>query len=94
MVFAGADEVAEIAYITLQETDLQLAGVVDDELKGGKFFGSDVWPLDAVGSMSYDCIVVTSYLKRNGIYASLLGAGTPEHEIKSIFTVDNVKSES
>jgi nucleoside-diphosphate-sugar epimerase len=31
VVFAGADEVAEIAYLTLQETDIELAGVVDNE---------------------------------------------------------------
>src|SRR3990172_8926901 len=29
VAFAGADEVAEIAYLTLQETPLKLAGVVD-----------------------------------------------------------------
>jgi DNA-binding MarR family transcriptional regulator len=88
VVFAGADEVAEIAYITLQETGLHLAGVVDDELSGGTFFGVDVCPVNAVGSMNYDCVVVTSYLKREKIYESLLGNGTPKHEIKNIFTVE------
>src|SRR5512137_1179215 len=34
VVFAGADEVAEIAYITLQDTGLELAGVVDSDRAG------------------------------------------------------------
>ncbi len=89
VVFAGADEVAEIAYITLHETGLVLAGVVDDELAGKKFFGSDVRGIDAVEDMSFDRIVVTSYLKRDRIYTRLLGNGTPKHEIKSIFTVNS-----
>jgi len=32
VAFAGADEVAEIAYITLQEMEMELSGVVDEEL--------------------------------------------------------------
>ncbi len=38
LLFAGMDEVAEIAYITLQETGLELAGIVDDMRAGKDFF--------------------------------------------------------
>src|SRR5512139_2736506 len=34
IVFAGVDEVAEIAYITLQETNLELISVVDPDKAG------------------------------------------------------------
>jgi DNA-binding MarR family transcriptional regulator len=86
VVFAGADEVAEIAYITLQETDIELAGVVDDELAGATFFGIDVLGIDAAEAMTCDCVVITSYLKRNSIYGKLLAA-VPAERIKSIFAV-------
>ena len=71
VVFAGADEVAEIAYLTLQETGLQLKGVLDDELAGKNFFGITVGTVADVRDMQYDRIVVASYLKRGKIRQGL-----------------------
>ena len=85
VVFAGADEVAEISYLTLQETALELSGVVDEDMAGGKFFGRDIKPFAAIDSMAYDCIVVTSYLKRENIYKKLIGNKAREEKIKVIF---------
>jgi DNA-binding MarR family transcriptional regulator len=87
VVFAGADEVAELAYITLQETDLELSGVVDAEASGKKFFGRDIKPIIAIKDMSYDCIVVTSYLKSEEIYQELLRNGMRDKDIKVIFPI-------
>ncbi|MCL5022536.1 MAG: winged helix-turn-helix transcriptional regulator [Nitrospirae bacterium] len=89
VVFAGADEVAEIAFLTLQETDIELAGIVDEEMAGKKFLGRDVRPLSSVnsGEFSYDYIVITSYLKKEMIYKKLLDAGTPEEHLKVIFSI-------
>ena len=86
VVFAGADEVAELAYITLQETDLELSGVADADASGKNFFGRDIKPIIAIKDMSYDCIVVTSYLKSEEIYQELLGNGIRDKDIKVIFT--------
>ncbi len=85
VLFAGADEVAEIAYLTLQETDLVLAGVIDDEAAGKKFFGRDILPLNAVGHLRYDRVVITSYLKRDIIYKTLLANNTDRKRISLIF---------
>ena len=91
IVFAGADEVAEIAFLTLQETDIELSGVVDEEMAGKNFLGREIRPLPAVnnGEFEYDCIVVTSYLKREAIYKKLLDGKTPEKDIKVIFSVNS-----
>ena len=89
VAFAGADEVAEIAYITLQEMDMELSGVVDEELAGRKFFGRDIMPISGIQAMEYDCVVVTSYLKREKIYKDLLGNKTPKGNIKVIFNVSS-----
>jgi DNA-binding MarR family transcriptional regulator len=89
VAFAGADEVAEIAYITLQEMDMELSGVVDEELAGKKFFGRDIRPISGIQGMEYDCVVVTSYLKRDKIYKDLLGNKTPKENIKVVFTVNS-----
>lgn len=85
VVFAGADEVAEIAYITMQETKLELVGIVDSEIINDKFFGKDIQPLAAVKDMPYDSIVVTTYLKRESIYRSLLKTGLKKEDIRVIF---------
>jgi len=87
VVFAGADEVAEIAYITLHELDIELAGVLDDDLAGKKFFGREIKNICDVAAMNSECIVDTSYLKREKIYKDLLGNKTPKENIKSIFSV-------
>ena len=62
VVFCGVDEVAEIAYLSLQETGLKLVQVVDDRAIGSDFFGIGVQPV------SGNCgqpVIVTS-LKRAG----------------------------
>src|SRR5208283_1130512 len=74
IVFAGADEVAEIAYLTLQETDLKLTGIVDEGMAGKKFFGRNIKPMSDVVSMDYDCIIVASYLRREEIYKKLISS--------------------
>ena len=86
VVFAGADETAEIAYITLQETRLVLVNVVDDDLSGENFFGRPVRPLQAVKDMRYDVVVVTSYLKRKQLYKQLNDAGVDKGSIRAVLS--------
>jgi DNA-binding MarR family transcriptional regulator len=86
VIFAGTDEVAEIAYITLQETGFALTGVVDEEPSDRKFFGRTIQPIPAIQSMNYDCIVVTSYLKGEQVYKKLLDAGADKNIIRRLFT--------
>ena len=85
IVFAGADEVAEIAYITLQETTLELAGVVDGEHAGEKFFGREIQPFSAVKQMQYDSVVVTTYLKRDAVAEELTAHGVAKEALRGIF---------
>jgi len=87
VVFAGADEVAEIAYLTLQEMGLELSGVVDEEMAGKKFFGTEIGSIKAIDTMNYDRIVVASYLKREKIHKMLLKRKIAKEDIKVIFPV-------
>ena len=58
--FFGVSELAEIAYIALQETDLVLAGIIDDNTDGGEFLGVPVKGLSCLKDIpSIDLIVVT-----------------------------------
>ena len=85
VVFAGTDEVAEIAYITLRETELELAGVVDIEGKGKRFYGHDVSPVSEIAALKYDRVVVASYWGGQDLYEELLRCGVPASEIKAVF---------
>jgi DNA-binding MarR family transcriptional regulator len=85
IVFVGADEIAEIAYITLQETQLELMAIVDGDRSGEIFFNKTIKPLEAIRDISYDSIVVTSYVHRERYYHELIDSGIPEKKIKGIF---------
>jgi len=86
IIFAGADEVAEIAYITLQETNLKLIGVLDEEKTGDLFFGRPIKPIKSAVEMDYDIIVITSYLNRKSTYEALITARIDKKKIQVIFT--------
>jgi len=85
VVFAGADEVAEIAYLTLQETDLALSGVADDDLAGREFFGRTILPIRGIKDLAYDRVVIVSYLKREKISEELLKSDVERGDIEVIF---------
>jgi DNA-binding MarR family transcriptional regulator len=85
VVFAGVDELAEIAYLTLQETNLDLVGVVDEERAGKKFFGRDIKSPDAIRDIDYDAVVVCSFPKRAQVSAVLLSNGVKREALKVIF---------
>lgn len=85
VLFSGADEVAEFAYITLQEMGLQLAGVIDNEKAGEKFFGMDIRSSSDIKDLSYDTIVITSYVRRTMAYNELMNAGVNKSNIRTIF---------
>jgi len=87
VVFAGADEVAEIAYLTLQETELELSGIVDEEKAGKKFFGREILPIKNLGSIVHDSIVITSYKKSDKLYKELLRNNVERNDIKTIFPI-------
>ena len=79
VVFYGAGDVAEIAYVSLQTTDLTLVGVVDDR-RTGRFFNltisaADQLSGDTVGTVSYDHLIVTSLRHADAILAKLSSRG-------------------
>lgn len=85
IVFAGTDEVAEIAYLTIQETALKLVGVVDANARQQTFFGQKISPPQLIADMRFDCIIITSYLHREAIRRELLRQGVSEQKIRMIF---------
>ena len=83
IVFAGADEVAEIAYITLQETGLEQTA---RDLFDLYVLGREIRPYSGIRDLDYDTIIVTSYLRRDKIVKELTASGASSDSIRMVFT--------
>jgi DNA-binding MarR family transcriptional regulator len=88
IVFYGTGEIAEIAYVCLQETALELVGVVEvaGDTNGRLFFGIPVHsPGDMhdglVGGKSFDRLVVASFENREATRARLETSGVAPERI-------------
>jgi len=71
VTFCGVDEVAEIAWLSLQEAGLGLAGVMDDNNPGRDFMGRQVVGMSLECLSSHQPVVITS-LKRAALLRSRL----------------------
>lgn len=78
VVFCGVDEVAEIAYLSLQETGLKLVGVLDDSRQGDLFFGLPIIALaEGVGTIHVP-LVITSLKQRDALILLLHDVGVTD----------------
>ena len=59
ILFYGAGEVAELAYLYLQLTDIKLAGIIDEHLITEPFFGYTISGLESIERMRWDIILMT-----------------------------------
>ncbi len=87
VVFAGVDEVAEIAYLSLQEVDIELAGVVDDDKAGKSFFKTVVMPFNEINKIDCDRVILTTFIKRDNVYEKLLENSIPREKIHTIYQI-------
>ena len=54
----GVSELAEIAYMTLQESELCLKGIIDEDLAGDTFMGMIIKEVSELKQLSPDDIVI------------------------------------
>ncbi len=86
--FAGVDEVTEIAYLSLQEENIELQGVYDDDRRGKIFFKATVAPFHDLTDVDGNIIILTTYLKRTIVYKKLLDQGIARERIFSIYPLE------
>ena len=82
IVFYGAGDLAEIAFLSLQETAIQLVAVVDDTKIGKKFLGYWINASEALTSLEFDCILVTDLGPLEEFKEQLMAAGIETDKIK------------
>lgn len=88
VVFYGAGDIAEIAYVSLQRTDLTLVGVVDDR-RTGRFFDVEICQpeqlaAETIGTVPYGHVVVTSLRHADAIRARIEGLGVPPERVSCL----------
>ena len=85
IVLFGTGEVAEIAFLTLKELNLQLVAVIDDRAAGTHFLGLPIKPIGAVFDLPFDCGIVTSLLQDSESWQRRLEAlGVPPQKLIAI----------
>jgi DNA-binding MarR family transcriptional regulator len=67
ITFYGAGEIAEIAYLSLQETGLTLIEVVDDFKVGKSFFGKKVKPVESLKEIDCERVIVMALASKDKI---------------------------
>jgi DNA-binding MarR family transcriptional regulator len=60
VAFYGATDLAEIAFISLQETDLELVAIFDTKKSGSRFLGIEIEHPKRLPEFSYDRLLYTS----------------------------------
>jgi DNA-binding MarR family transcriptional regulator len=81
IVFYGVSDVAEIAYITLQETRIKMIAIVDEKKMGKIFLGNLVKSPDMLDSLSFDRILITFMSKESHTLDELLERGIARKDI-------------
>ena len=81
VVFYGASDLAEIAYVSLKETSLELVGIIDDFKSDETFLGFTIMSPSSLKPLQYDRIIVTSVSSKDAIYQNLIGLDIPETRV-------------
>jgi DNA-binding Lrp family transcriptional regulator len=81
VVFYGVSDIAEIAYITLQETTIKMVGIVDEKKTGEIFLGNVVKSPNMLESLSFDKILITFMDKEAFALDELLKKGIARKDI-------------
>ncbi len=71
VLFCGVDEVAEIAYLSLQETDIELIGVIDTDAAKNLFFRYGIAPIEEIRAFDFDRVIVTSLKRQAQLFEKL-----------------------
>ena len=81
VIFYGANDLAEIAFISLKVTDIMLIGVVDEVKIGGKFLNYTIRSIAELSKLEFDMIIITKIESKEVIFNKLLQKNIPTEKI-------------
>jgi DNA-binding MarR family transcriptional regulator len=84
VLFYGAGEIAELAYLYLQLTNIKLAGIIDDKERGKNFFGLRVEGVERLDVTDWDRVLLTRLEDTDRDVRILLERGVEGDRISTI----------
>jgi len=84
ILFLGAGEVAELAYLYLHLTNLELVGLIDDQKVGKNFFGHVIRGMESIDDMPWDMVLMTRLDETDEAIEKLVQAGIGLDRIATI----------
>ena len=84
IVFYGAGELAEIAYLSLHQSCIELVAVIDDGKAGNKFLHFSVIHSDQIQSIGFDKILITAINSTGLIVEKLATFGISANRVVEI----------
>ncbi|MBN1104370.1 MAG: winged helix-turn-helix transcriptional regulator [Deltaproteobacteria bacterium] len=84
ILFCGAGEVAELAYLYLQLSQVQLVGIIDERQQGKSFFHFKISGLDRLEKADWDMVLLTRLEDTETAITALLEKGVGEGRIATI----------
>jgi len=86
IAFLGANEIAEIAYVSLQDTSIDLIAVIDDEKPGTKFLGHVIVPSSLINNIRFDYLLDNRLLPSNADETAFNPLSIPKDIIITVFS--------
>lgn len=84
ILFYGAGDLAEIAYVSAQGTSIKLVAVIDGYLKGKDFFEYTILDPEELPGLTFDKILITSIDSIDAVYHSIIRKGISDRKIVTI----------
>jgi len=81
LVLFGASDLAEIAFLSLQETQIEVVGVIDDRSHNNNLLGVNVLDVAQVQELSFDRILIADGEDRDSVLDQLSSNGVPPEKI-------------
>jgi DNA-binding MarR family transcriptional regulator len=81
LVLFGASDLAEIAFLSLQETQIEVVAVVDDRSHNNNLLGVNVLDVAQVQELSFDRILIADGEDRDSVLDQLSSNGVPPEKI-------------
>lgn len=81
VIFFGIGDLAEIAYLSLQETSLELVAILDNQAVDKQLFGMYINGSDSISTIVFDKILITTATSSETVLKELIQNGVPNEKI-------------
>ena len=81
VLFYGASDLAEITFVSLKATNIELVGVVDDLKKGTQFLDFTIRSTSELKNLEFDSIILTALESKDHMVKKLVEKNIPREKI-------------